>query len=206
MQAERAAGLLLVIALHGGALYWVWQQGLLPVPPEVKTVFVHFFTPPKPVAAPPVVPRKLQPASPEQPVPNPAPVLQTAAPQASAVAQVATAPAVVESTVAPAAPAKPAGPVTLSGDLALACPERSAPVYPTLSRRLGEEGKVQVRVELDEQGRVDIARVVNGSGFARLDAAALAAVRNWRCQPAQRDGRAVRAVALQPFNFMLGGN
>jgi hypothetical protein len=28
----------------------------------------------------------------------------------------------------------------------------------------------------------------------------------WRCTPASRNGQPVRAVALQPFNFILNGN
>ena len=60
-----------------------------------------------------------------------------------------------------------------------------------------------LRVELDEQGRVGAARVATASGFARLDEAALAAVKTWRCNPARRDGQPVRAVALQPFKFVL---
>ena len=60
-----------------------------------------------------------------------------------------------------------------------------------------------LRVELDEQGSVSAARVAQASGFARLDEAALAAVKAWRCTPAQRDGRPVRAIALQPFKFVL---
>ena len=88
----------------------------------------------------------------------------------------------------------------------MACPERTPPAYPPLARRLGETGKVVLRVELDESGRVSAAQVLTGSGSARLDAAALAAVRTWRCQPARRDGQAVRAVATQPFNFTLEGS
>ncbi|MBP9653886.1 MAG: energy transducer TonB [Rhodocyclaceae bacterium] len=102
-----------------------------------------------------------------------------------------------------AAPARPAGPVSLGTELAVACPERSAPAYPPLSRRQGEEGKVVLRVELDEQGNVSAARVATSSGFARLDEAALAAVKAWRCTPARRDGQPVRAVAMQPFKFVL---
>jgi protein TonB len=74
-----------------------------------------------------------------------------------------------------------------------------------LSRRLGEQGKVVLRVELDTQGAVSSAYVVSSSGARRLDDAALAAVRQWRCNPAQRGGAAVRATALQPFNFILEG-
>jgi protein TonB len=31
-------------------------------------------------------------------------------------------------------------------------------------------------------------------------------VHAWRCTPAQRDGRSMRAVALQPFKFVLQGS
>jgi protein TonB len=61
-------------------------------------------------------------------------------------------------------------------------------------------------VELDETGRVSAAHLISSSGHARLDAAALAAVRAWRCQPARRDGQAVRSVAVQPFDFTLQGH
>lgn len=79
------------------------------------------------------------------------------------------------------------------------------PLYPPLSRRLGETGKAVLRVELDETGRVSAAQIMTSSGFIRLDEAALAAVRSWRCEPARRDGQAVRAVAMQPFKFTLEG-
>ena len=101
---------------------------------------------------------------------------------------------------------KPVGPVTLDSELSVSCPDRAAPGYPLLSRRMGEVGIAVVRVELDEQGHVTSARVATGSGFARLDEAALAAVKTWRCNSAQRNGQAVRAVALQPFKFVLQGN
>jgi protein TonB len=97
----------------------------------------------------------------------------------------------------------PAGPVTLGEELSVACPERRAPAYPAISRRLGEEGMVVLRVELDQAGSVVHAEVKASSGFARLDEAALTAVKTWRCQPAQRNGQPVRAVALQPFKFVL---
>lgn len=100
----------------------------------------------------------------------------------------------------------PAGPVTLSSELSVSCPKLEAPVYPAISRRMGEEGKLVLRVELNEKGYVDNAKVINSSGYERLDNAALTAVKGWHCNPAQRDGQPARAIALQPFNFVLQGN
>jgi protein TonB len=100
----------------------------------------------------------------------------------------------------------PSGPVAMSSELSVACAERSAPAYPAQSRRLGETGLVVLRVELNETGDVAAARVNSSSSYIRLDEAALAAVRTWRCTPATRNGQPVRAIALQPFNFVLQGN
>jgi protein TonB len=109
-----------------------------------------------------------------------------------------------EEPVAPPPP-EPAGPVMLASELAVTCPKRSPPEYPPASRKMGEQGRVVLWVELDEQGRMSAARVETSSGSKRLDGAALAAVKNWRCNPAMRNGMAVRAAALQPFVFKLEG-
>ena len=53
------------------------------------------------------------------------------------------------------------------------------PVYPRISQRLGEQGVVRLRARVDEQGRVTAVQVLTSSGHARLDEAALAAVRRW---------------------------
>lgn len=104
------------------------------------------------------------------------------------------------------APPRLTDPVVLSAELVVVCPERTPPRYPAISQRLGEAGTVVLRVELDEQGKVSAAHVSASSGITRLDAAALDAVRTWRCSPAMRHGHPVRAVAVQPFNFVLQGN
>jgi len=223
MDWNRAVGLLVVLALHGGVLYALWSARVIPPPAEAVTLFVNFINPPPPQPTPRVVPPPPKPvkqapppkpphyhlaaeapvASPQEavePLPPPEPVVEPP--------PVVAAPAPVQALLPPAPPApppKPAGPVTLASELAVSCPERRPPVYPPMSRRLGETGKVVLRVELDETGRVSTAQVASSSGSARLDAAALAAVRSWRCNPAQRDGQAVRSVATQPFNFTLEG-
>lgn len=202
-----------VIAIHGGLLYFLFKQKLIPPPEQLATLMVNFIPsskpkeepkpeplppPPKPKPKPEKKPQSRQlvaetpvvsesepvaPPPPPEPEPEPEPVVET-----------------------PPAPQMPAGPVTLSSELSVACPELNAPAYPALSKRLGEEGKLVLRVELDEKGYVSAAQVVNGSGFKRLDEAAMAAVKTWRCTPPIRNGQPARAVALQPFNFVLQGD
>ncbi|OYZ25362.1 MAG: energy transducer TonB [Hydrogenophilales bacterium 17-64-34] len=216
MEWDRAAGLLMVVALHGAVLYGLWSARVLPPPTEAVTLFVSFINPPpqsKPQAIPPPEPPK--PVKREAPRPPDPPHYHLAAQAPVMSPQEAVEPlpppepalALVQapSPPAPPAPPKPTGPLTLTTELAVACPDRTPPAYPPMARRLGETGKVVLRVELDETGRVSAAQVLTSSGSNRLDAAALAAVRTWRCHPAQRDGQAVRSLATQPFNFTLEG-
>lgn len=202
-----------MLALHAAVLYGLWSARVIPPPAEAMTLFVTFIDPaheqPKPSVVPPPKPPK--PVKREMP-PPPKPShyhLASNAPVVSpddAVEPVPPPPPVIEAPPEPVAlPPAPPEPVTLASELALTCPERNPPAYPPLARRLGETGKVVLRVELDEAGRVSAAQVSTSSGSNRLDAAALAAVRTWRCQPAQRDGQAVRSVATQPFKFTLEG-
>lgn len=204
---ERAAGLAFVVALHAAALWGLWQHRLLPDAQEAVTLFVNFITPPppkkreEPKPPPPPKPRPIEKPQPRQIVaetPVVAPADPVAPPPPPRPAPAIEAP--------PAPPPRPAEPVMLGGELSVACPERTPPRYPHHSRRMGEEGSVVLRVELDEHGNVSTARVATSSGFARLDEAALAAVRGWRCVPPMHHGRPARAVAVQPFNFVLQGS
>ena len=200
---DRVASLLLVVAVHAAALYGLWAHRLIPTSREAASLFVDFIAPPAPekVEQPkrPPSPPKLQPR--ERPQPR---QLVTETPVIAPTDYVAPAPPPKPAPLieAPAMPL-PAGPVTMSSELSVACPERSAPPYPAQSRRLGETGIVILRVELSETGHVAVPKVQSSSGYVRLDEAALAAVRTWRCTPSTRNGQPVRAVALQPFNFVL---
>lgn len=211
-------GLLFVIAVHAALFYFLWHQRLIPHPEQAMTLFAELITPPAPVtppkASPEPAPVKLQPA--KKPVVKPKQE-QLAAKSPAPAEKKQTEPApeppkpaeqVKESAPAPAATPKPAqaAPVALSSELAVSCPKLTPPEYPAISRRMGEEGKLILRVELDENGHIDNAKVLNSSGYERLDAAALSAVKSWQCNPSLRDGQPVRAVALQPFNFVLQGN
>ena len=214
--SDQLAGLLLVTLLHAAAFWALWQQGLLPSAEEAKTLFVKFMEPPPPIKKlelpkplpQPVKPRAIEKPPPQQlvsqaPVLSPTEAVAPPPPPQPVVTEVAK-PAPVAVAAAPAAPVSQS-PVALGAELSVACPDREPPVYPAQSRRRGEAGQVVLKVELDEQGRVAEARVQTSSGVPRLDEAALTAVRTWHCTPAMRAGRAVRAVALQPFNFVIQG-
>lgn len=88
------------------------------------------------------------------------------------------------------------------GDVLPAYLRNPAPAYPFLSRQLGEAGTVRLRVEVLPTGRCG-RLTVTSSGFARLDAAASAAVRQWQFKPAQRGGQAVVVWVDIPVRFQL---
>lgn len=78
------------------------------------------------------------------------------------------------------------------------------PVYPTLSKRLGEQGKVLVRVLPDSDGIVRGIRVAQSSGFERLDAAAVDAVKAARLIiPRDKAGKTDSTWYLAPIHFVL---
>ncbi len=212
-QWSKLTGLAMVLALHGALLYAAMSYKLIPPPQEAGTLFVNLINPPKKVEPPPEpakpLPKKVTLVKP-QPILQPIPesLLVSNAPVVTANEPVAPPPPVVPAPPAPEpvveAPAKPTT-VTLSSDLSVSCPQRSMPNYPAASRRLNEHGLVVLRVELDETGHITTARVETSSGYKRLDDAGLAIVKTWHCNAATRQGKAVRAVALQPFDFILEG-
>lgn len=197
-----------VVAAHGLLIGLLMAQRLLPMPSEAVTLMVNFIAPSR--VEPPAAPKTPPKQAPVKPPPKPQ-VQQIVAELPPAKTAEAAAPLPPSNLNPPPAALSPptplpSGPVNLSGELSIACPERPAPAYPPMSRRLGETGKVILRVTLDESGKVAKAIVDRSSGFNRLDEAALNAVRNWRCTAAQRNGQASAASALQPFNFVLEGN
>ena len=212
-QWSKLSGLAMVLALHGALLYAAMSYKLIPPPQETVTLFVNLINPPKKVEPPPEPPKpppkKVTLVKPEPVLqPKPEPLLVSNAPVVAVNEPVAPPPPVVPAPPAPEsvveAPAKSAT-VTLSSDLSVSCPQRAMPNYPAASKRLNEQGLVVLRVELDETGHITSARVETSSGYKRLDEAGLAIVKTWHCNAATREGKAVRAVALQPFDFILEG-
>lgn len=91
-------------------------------------------------------------------------------------------------------------PVMLSSNVAYL---GGKPTYPAASRRMREEGRVVVLVDINTEGIVERARIDTTSGYTRLDEAALAAARTARFKPLTRNGVAYSARAKLPFDFVL---
>mgnify|MGYP000281677152 CR=1 FL=1 len=72
-----------------------------------------------------------------------------------------------------------------------------------VSRRLGEEGRVLLAVQVDADGAPRQVRIARSSGYPRLDAAALAAVEKWRFVPARQGEHSVAASVNVPIHFRL---
>ena len=218
--SRRVVIALVVAALHGG-LIWALQRGLTRHPPEQviqAEVLAELIEPPAPQAAPappapPSKPVKTAPA----PSPQKTPPKATASTQPLAIADAAPSPnapagSLASAPSAPAAPAAagPAPPAAPSAPAAVQLPSSNAdylqnpkPAYPPLSRRLGEQGKVIVRVLIGADGVPRKAELRQASGFDRLDRAALDTTLQWRYVPGKRGGVAEEMWFNVPINFVL---
>jgi protein TonB len=77
------------------------------------------------------------------------------------------------------------------------------PVYPAVSRRLREQGRVLFDVYILPDGTVGEIKLKRSSGFARLDEVALEAVRQWRYVPAKRGDQPIPFWYVQPIDFSM---
>lgn len=155
--------------------------------------------PPEKVAAPKPAPR-------EKPARTAPPVIALAAEQASAPpafsvpAPVAAPPVSQPATTHITASAQP---VVTAARFNAAYLNNPEPKYPSLSRRLGEEGKVLLKVRVMPDGRAAAVDIEKSSNFDRLDEAARQGVANWRFVPAKRGDEAIEATVLVPIVFRL---
>lgn len=147
-----------------------------PKPPEPKPVIAAPAEAPSPVVTPP---------PPPAPEPEPAPPPMVAAPPAPPAPE----------------PVVPVIPPVFNADYL----DNPPPRYPALSRRIGEEGRVILRVLVNASGSADEVQIRDSSGHARLDEAARDTVRRWRFVPARRGEQPVAAWVLIPISFRLEG-
>lgn len=77
------------------------------------------------------------------------------------------------------------------------------PIYPPLSRRLGEQGQVLLHVQVSAEGEALQVNVKQSSGFKRLDQAAMDVVRHWQFVPAKQGNTAQISWVDVPLQFSL---
>lgn len=75
--------------------------------------------------------------------------------------------------------------------------------YPGEARRLGFEGKVRLRLLIDEQGRVAGATVLDDPGHGLGAAAARSLPRHCRFRPGRRGGQAVATSIVYTVGYEL---
>ena len=216
-----------VVVAHGLAL-WALNNGLLQRAVEVVVpaeILAEFIAPPPPPAAPPAPPvasppppEPVKPRVAPSPAPRPKPAPRPApAPQPLAVQEAApTAPVMAAAPPAPAptpapSPPPPAPPAPPAPEPEVVLPSSDAaylnnprPPYPAMSKRLGETGRVVLRVLIGADGRAQDARIERSSGFDRLDQVALETARDrWRYRPGTRNGVPEAMWYRVPINFTL---
>ena len=192
-----AKGIVGIVAAHAGVLALLASLNVVPLPQPLTALMVQIIAPTPP--APEITPPRPTPVE-HKPVARPQPTPVTRQPelaaQTNAPSPAAEAPQVKE--------APPPAPATISqprfdADYLL----NPAPVYPALARRMGEEGKVVLRVFVEPVGRPSQIEVKTGSGSPRLDQAAQEAVWRWKFVAARRGEEAVGAWVLVPIVFNL---
>lgn len=197
----RSASVLAVLGLH---VLLVIVLGYAATRPEieqpVRALAVRLLEPEKP--SPPKIepPKPVPPQSAPKKAFTPPPVMVAAA-KTEAPASFAVAPQPPPQAIPVTAAPTPA-PVTAARFDADYL-QNPKPVYPPMARRLGEEGKVVLRVRVSAQGLPLAVEIRTSSGFARLDEAAKAAVEQWRFVPAKQGGETVESSVLVPLNFTL---
>ncbi|MDE2583823.1 MAG: energy transducer TonB [Betaproteobacteria bacterium] len=218
--SRRGLLFLIVLAFHAVLLAWALSARtpmpavMVPLPVSVRLIQEASVIKPQLLPAPlvppvPQPPRAIKPPQPRMPAPLPASVtpssapILAAAPSTKASSDFAVAeprPAVANPVAAPA-PVPSLAQARFDADYL----HNPKPAYPPLSRRLGEEGKVLLKVSVTAQGTAEQVEVHKSSGFSRLDAAARDAVQRWRFVPARRGDEPVAASVLVPITFALEG-
>ena len=190
----------LVLLLHLAALVFLMRHRVADTPQEISALMVQVLLSVPPQESVPTLPRETRP----RPVPS--------RPQASSRPQsVAASPLPATThpfteTNIPITPASSAPMVSTE----MTPPRFDAnyldnppPVYPPLSRKLGEEGRVMLRVHVDSGGLPTRVEIHAGSGSSRLDQAAERAVWRWKFVPARRGGETIAASVVVPIVFNL---
>jgi protein TonB len=82
---------------------------------------------------------------------------------------------------------------------------REMPVYPMMARKLNQEGRVMLKLTIDEKGNLSDVEVIKKAGYGFTEAA-VEAVKKSTFLPAKKDGKPIASRALLPIRFRLERN
>ena len=160
---------------------------------------------------PPEVERK-PPDEPPRAAEIPPPPIEPAPPAPEAITTPAPPPVAIAAAPPSAEPSRPPVSVLPPPEQTESAPVFNAaylnnptPVYPAISRRMGEQGLVLLRVYVSARGDPNAVEIKSGCGHPRLDHAAQEAVRQWKFVPAKRGEQPVDAWVAVPIRFSLKG-
>jgi len=177
-----------------------------PVPPVAS----RLPSPPRaePVSTPSPLTPVNRPSTPPLPSPTPESVLPSSASTASVLSSATgTSSAVTAETSAGSAGARAPhtapSPALLMPSSQAAYLNNPPPAYPAISRRLGEQGRVLVRVLIGVDGVPQKSEVQSSSGYDRLDRVALQTVMGWRFVPGRRGDVPEAMWVNVPIQFQL---
>lgn len=204
-QVKRIGPVGFIVLLHVGFFYalssGLLRQATQALPNEIFATFITPDTPAQPEPSKPApVPKTV--AIIKKAV-TPLPVTPVAATAVPSQQSITVAPQLAEPITpveAAAAPSAPAPPKTISGVAYIQPPQTE---YPLLAKRMREEGKVLLRVLVNEKGQPGKIEVQTSSGSDRLDEAARRAVSRALFKPYIEDGSALAVYVIVPIKFQL---
>lgn len=194
-----------ILVFHAAALWGLMQiESFREAVKEAAPIMVGLIS-----VAPPEPPKPEPPPPPKPPEVKPKPAPQMIAAETPAPAPIEVPlpePEVFEQAPPPAPQADPAPAPIIPPNFVAAYLDNPAPRYPDSSKRLGETGRVTLRVRVSALGLPESVEVERSSGYSRLDRTAMDAVRKWKFVPAKQGEQAVPATVLVPLNFELNNS
>lgn len=196
--SRRGGFLVLLIAFHL-AFFWALQSGLAVklVAKITEPIKAEIINEPE-IEEPPPPPPEVQMELPPVQVPPVLVDIQLPPPPTAIQAQVTTDPT----------PPPPPPPVVQRSVVVTRAAVTSRPdpadYYPSASKNLGEEGRVKIRMCINNKGVVTEASVDEPSKYPRLDQAGVDMARRYRFKPGTEDGKVrERDCFVQPITFSL---
>jgi periplasmic protein TonB len=194
VNARRTVGLAMVVLVHVGAILAIAKgTAIIDGIKKHESLHVSVITPEMP--KPPIVPVEIKNPVGTKPTFDPQPPTVTTEPKETlTVTETPPRETIIgptQNTATLAARIDPKHPLT-------------QPAYPAQSRRMGEQGRVEMFVYVLPNGKIGEARIAHSSGYQRLDDAAIKeALRNWRLLPNEVDNAPVGSWVTLAITFRL---